>query len=77
MIRVKRIAINGSTILLKDKSSMQELKQGLGSLFDVSPSQVTFTYDEIEGTLTKEDPIIQNLQKREKEQEDQVEIIKS
>lgn len=63
MVRIKRIIVNGSAIMLKDENRIPVLRGLLADLLDVTPVQITFTFDTLEGSLMKEDPIIESLQK--------------
>lgn len=63
MIRVKKVILRNTSILLKDEKSLEDLRVELGILLDIDASQITFTYDELAGTLEEDDPCLKQIKK--------------
>lgn len=69
MIRVKKIIVRNSSILLKDEKSLSEFRNSIGELLDVSPILITFTTDELDGTLNEDDSSLKILRKMKEDSE--------
>jgi len=61
MIRVKKVIIRSTSIMLKDEKSLEELRGQFAKLIDVDNPQVSFVYDELNGTLEEDDPCLKTI----------------
>lgn len=61
MLRVKRVIIHKSDILVNDENGLHELKNLIATAMDVTPSQIHFTHTEVKGDITEDDQAVSNL----------------
>jgi|GEM_PF-4416592 hypothetical protein len=63
MIRVKKVILRNTSIMLKDEKNLEEFRGQLAELLDVDLTQVTFTHDELAGYLEEDDPCLKTIKK--------------
>lgn len=67
MIKVKKIIIRNSSIMLKDIENLELLREALANVFEVGISSITTTYEELEGILIENDSCVKSLMKIKEE----------
>ena len=63
MIRVKRVILRNTSVMLKDEKGLEEFRGLLAELLDIDTTQITFTHDELNGHLDEDDPCLKTIKK--------------